>query len=396
VATGTYSFWPTFPDDPHLQFVRSINTSQDVAPVQASGLEKLVFGKELEKAAVVGKPYGVAMKGGRIYVADIGSNCVEVLDLRKKETLLVGASGLNALKRPVAVAVGDDNTMYVADIGRGTIMVYGPDGRYTQAFGHPNFKPSSLAVFGDRLYVTDLNSQKVDVFDRRDGKLLLSFGSVGDEDGQFRLPIGVATDSKGDVYVVDMLRCRLQKFSPEGKFIGAVGAMGKVAGSFARPKHVAVDSEGTVYVVDAAFQNVQMFNQKFELLMHFGAAGDYPGAMDMPVGVCVSDEGLDLFKDQVHPGFEPRHVVVVTNQFGADRVSVYVEGGLRKGYTAQDLAKAAAPVTAGTGKASAEDIKMSAPGTVEPPPAEGAPGAAPQAPKPPETPETPAKGTEPK
>jgi hypothetical protein len=164
---------------------------------------------------------------------------------------------------------------------------------------------------------------------------------------------------------MDMLRCRLQKFNPEGQFVGGVGAMGAVAGMFARPKHIAVDSDGTVYVVDAAFQNVQMFDDKFELLMHFGAAGDYPGAMNLPAGICVNDDSLDLFTSYVHPGFKPKRVIAVTNQFGDDRVNIYVEGDLREGYTAQDLAKAAVKVTPGTGKATAEDIKLAAPGSGE-------------------------------
>jgi DNA-binding beta-propeller fold protein YncE len=385
-VNGTYAFWPTFPDDPHIQFVRGFNTSDDVAPKQASGLEKIVFGQELEKGAAVNKPYGVAMRHGRIYVADIRNNQVVVLDLKKKQTRLIGASGINQLKRPVAVAVAEDSTLYVADIGRGAVMVYDPSERYTSAYGHPNLKPSSLAVSGDRLYVTDMTSQKAEIYDRNSGKMLAAVGSVGDEDGQFRLPLGVAADKAGNIYVMDMMRCRLQKFSPDGKFVGAVGAIGMVAGTFARPKHLAVDSDGTVYVVDAAFQNVQMFDDKFELLMHFGAAGEFPGAMNLPAGICVSDdpEDLALFRSFVHPGFEPKRVIAVTNQFGDCKVAVYVEGDLKQGYTAQDLAKVAAAVKPGTGVPTAEEVKLSAPGSEEPltvprsgqqpaPPGDGAP-----------------------
>lgn len=378
---GNYAFWPTFPDDPHIQFVLSLSTSDDVSRQEASGLEKMVFGKEVEKAAAINKPYGVAMRNGKIYVADIRNSCVVVLDLRKKQTRLVGVSGTNQLKKPVAVAVADDSTLYVADIDRGAILVFDADERYSRAYGHPKFKPSALAVHGDRLYATDMVGQRVDVFDRNDGSLLGTIGTVGDEDGQFRLPLGIATDKQGNVYVTDMLRCRLQKFSPEGRFIGAVGAMGKVAGTFARPKHVAVDGDGVVYVVDAAFQNVQMFDEKFELLMHFGAAGDYPGSMDLPAGICVSEDSLDLFTDRVHPGFKPRRVIAVTNQFGENRVSLYVEGVLREGYTAQDLAKAAAPVMAGVSTSTTDEIKFSAPGTDEPEaPSPGAPPDPPQSP----------------
>ncbi len=50
-------------------------------------------------------------------------------------------------------------------------------------------------------------------------------GLEGTEAGQFRLPQGVAVDndpsspSRGDVYVVDVLNYRVEKFSPAGKFL---------------------------------------------------------------------------------------------------------------------------------------------------------------------------------
>jgi DNA-binding beta-propeller fold protein YncE len=366
-ASGEYAFWPTFPDDPHIQFARSINSSADISNVKSSGLEKLVFGKDANKSAGINKPYGVAMRDGKIYVCDIRNNCIEVMDLRKKEMRLVGVSGVNQLKRPVAVAVADDGTIYAADIDRGAILVFDASEHYSRAYGHPNFKPTSLAVHGDRLYATDMNSQLVEVYDRNDGRALGTIGTVGDEDGQFRLPLGVATDPQGNVYVMDMMRCRLQKFTPEGKFQMGVGAVGKVAGTFARPKHIAVDSDGVIYIVDAAFQNVQMFSPQAEFLMHFGAVGDFPGQMNLPAGICVcEDSTLDLFKDLVHPGFKPKRLIAVTNQFGEDKVSIYVEGDLREGYTAQDLAKAAASVKPGTGLPTAEDAKLAAPGGEEP------------------------------
>jgi hypothetical protein len=356
-APGTYAFWPAFPDEPHVQFVRSLATSEDVAPTKSSGLEALVFGKEAASEAAIQKPYGVAMRDGKIYVCDIRAPGLTVLDLRKRQTRLVGVSGVNRLTHPVDVAVADDGMIYVADNDRGAVVVFDAAERYSQVFGYPKCKPVSVAVFGEKLYVCDLAAQCVAVFNRMSGEKLGAFGAPGDGDGQFRVPISVDTDAQGNVYVVDTMRCRVQKFDPDGKFISGMGQLGDYAGSFARPKQIAVDREGIRYVVDAAFQNVQMFNDKDQLLMSFGATGDFPGAMNLPVGIAVCDDSLDLFKDLVHPGFEPRRVIVVTNQFGREKVSVYVLGKLRDGWTAQQLASAAAPVSSGVG-ATPERLKL--------------------------------------
>lgn len=367
-----YAFWPTAPDEPRIQFVGAYNSSEDVSRTEASGLEKAVFGKEAQQIAFVNKPYGLTMHEGKIYICDIRGKSVVVMDLAKKQTRLMGITGANKLERPVAVAVGDDGEIYVADGVYGAIMVYDKNERFSHAIKIEKLKPASLAVFGNRLYIADMSRQQILVLDRKGGKELGVIGSVGDEPGQFRLPLGVAVDRDGNVFVSDMMRCVVQKFGPDGKFISAFGRQGDVAGSFARPKHLAVDNDGVIYVVDAAFQNVQMFNADFKLLMHFGAAGDFPGSMNLPVGIAVTDKDLAYFKDKIYPGFDAKRLILIANQFGAGRVSVYAMGGLRAGYTIEQIAAVSTKVNLGVvDTPNAETLKFQNVGGIEPAP-EGA------------------------
>lgn len=378
---GMYSFWPQFPAEPRIQFVRAISGSEDLSPSAASGLEKLVFGSEnLNDTRAIYKPYGVASRHGMIYVCDMRNSCLTVLDIAKKQTRLVGVSGINRLTHPVDVAVADDGTIYVADNERGAVLVFDAAEKYARAIGHEKMKPVSVAVHGDQLYVCDMTSQVVEVYDRKSGNRTGTIGSVGDGDGQFRLPLSVDTDKAGNIFVVDMMRCKVQKFTPDGNFASGLGEMGDFAGAFIRPKHIAVDSDGIVYVVDAAFQNVQMFDDKARLLMAFGAAGPFPGAMDLPAGICVTDEGLELFKDQVHPGFEPKRLVIVTNQFGPGKVSIYVMGQRSPSFALADMAAAATAVSSGVDETKGpRDLQISGddtstlgpePGAEEPAPGE--------------------------
>ncbi|MFO0829371.1 MAG: 6-bladed beta-propeller [Phycisphaerales bacterium] len=393
---GSYAFWPAFPDDPRVQFVKSFSSSEDVAKSEASALEKIVFGKELEAAATINKPYGVAMRDGKIYVCDMRGKSLVILDLKKQQTRMLGLTGVNRLSHPVGVAVADDGQLYVADNERGAIVEYDAQERYSRAFGFPKFKPSSVAVHGDRVYATDMAQQNVVVFDRTSGDKIASIGTIGDGDGQFRLPLGLAVDPKGDVYVADVMRCRVQKFSPDGTFIAGVGTQGDVAGSFARPKHIAIDSDGILYVVDAAFQNVQMFDSNLQLLMSFGAAGAFPGAMNLPAGIGVADGDVELVRPLIHPGFDAKRLIIVSNQFGKDAISIYALGEKRAGYTAADLSKAAIKVNPGLG-ASPERLKLQEAGLgPEPLPTDdgansgadnsGAPGAPPKQPESPPKP----------
>lgn len=365
-STTKYAFWPLAPDEPRIQFLGAFNSSEDVSPTQATNLERVVFGQEAVKPAYVNKPYGIASRDGKIYICDIRAKALVVMDLAKKQTRLVGVSGASRLERPVAVAIGDDGQLYVADGVHAAVLVYDKAERFSRFMAVPKLKPAAIAIHSNRLYIADIAAQQVLVLDATTGKQVGAIGSVGDEDGQFRLPIGVSVDRAGDVYVVDMMRCKVQKFSPDGKYIASVGEQGDHAGGFARPKQLAVDEDGIIYVVDAAFQNVQMFNRDMKLLMHFGAAGDFPGAMNLPVGIAVTDSGMQYFADRLHPGFAAKRLVIVANQFGDSKISVYALGERRPSYALADLSAAAARVETGTGVPTAESLKFQNIGGVEP------------------------------
>ena len=141
------------------------------------------------------------------------------------------------------------------------------------------------------------------------------------------------------------IRGRLHKFAPDGEQIFARGQIADAPGNFVRPKYLVADREGVVYVVDAAFQNVQMFNEDGELLMFFGGPGPFPGAMSLPAGITADETTLAYFADDIHPAFEARAIVAVTNQFGLNKVAVYAIGQLREGATMADIASDMGPAT---------------------------------------------------
>lgn len=346
VATE-YAFWPPYPDEPRLQYVVSFKHSGQIAPRKSSALEDIIYGKETNVDAAVNKPYGVEMWNGRIYTCDIRGGAVMVFDLRKKQTRIMGTTGREILVRPTDIAISDDGTKYVADLGRNLIFVFDADERFVRTIGMKDLQPAGLAVFDDRLYVSNFVGQRVEIFDRRNGNHLGSFGEPGDGDGQFVRPLGIEVDAQGNIYVTDVIRCRLQKFSPEGEFLLGFGVITNNIGSFVRPKHIAVDKEGTIYVVDASFQNVQLFSPEGYILTFFGAAGAHPGAMFLPAGITIHYGDMDLFKPYIHPDFEAQYLVLVTNQFGDDKVSVYAFGQLRPGVSVEAIRASQADINLG-------------------------------------------------
>lgn len=63
------------------------------------------------------------------------------------------------------------------------------------------------------ILVSDSDKNQVEEFSS-DGKLLGTFGSSGNRDGEFNNPGDIAVDSKGNIYVVDIGNNRIQKFAP--------------------------------------------------------------------------------------------------------------------------------------------------------------------------------------
>lgn len=373
------AFWPPFPDEPRLQFLASFQKSTDVEPEKGK-LDQIIYGKEPQPELPIVKPYGLAMWNGRIYVCDLRSGSVNILDLRKQQMLVMGKGETNLLQTPVAIAIAPDGVKYVGDIGRGAIYVFDKDDRHVTSFTQPGLKPVSVAVHKDELFACDFTTQRVIVFDRRDGQVRRTIGEPGNEPGQFIRPLGLTVDDQGNVFVCDVMSCKIQKFDPQGKLVTNWGTMSPRAGGLVRPKFIDVDRDGTLYVVDAAFQNVQLYDQQGRVLTFFGSAGRHPGAMQLPAGIAVHEGDLDLFKDKIHPAFLAQRLVLVTNQFGDNKVSVYAFGRLRPGKSVKDIQASKGLVPSGTTDPSKSNpIKGNpAPGDAEPG-ANEAPASAPAA-----------------
>lgn len=73
------------------------------------------------------------------------------------------------------------------------------------------------------------------------GTFLTKWGSPGSEDGQFDLPLGIAVDGSGNVYVADSSNDRIQQFTSSGTFVTKWGVLGSGDGHFNFPRGVAVD-----------------------------------------------------------------------------------------------------------------------------------------------------------
>src|SRR5579864_8511291 len=105
------------------------------------------------------------------------------------------------------------------------------------------------------VYVLDSANARVEVFDSK-GNYLSQFGY------SFSLPLGIARDSQGNVYVRDgNSNCSVDKFDSKGNFLLQIGGCfvaggGDGPGIFDNAGNLATDASGNVWVTSPDNHNM--------------------------------------------------------------------------------------------------------------------------------------------
>jgi DNA-binding beta-propeller fold protein YncE len=139
----------------------------------SSGALKLEFGTEGKEPGDFWYPNGLAVDGdGRIYVADGDNGRLQVFDAEGSLLYLIPrgfASG--DLSMPRGVALDGDDHLLVADTTAHSVKVYDVSGDrpdFLLDIGADNGRfryPNGIAVAGGRIYVTDRENSRVQIWD---------------------------------------------------------------------------------------------------------------------------------------------------------------------------------------------------------------------------------------
>lgn len=154
------------------------------------------------------------------------------------------APGTAAPTEPVAMAVGFDGAIHIAD-RRGPVFVFEASGAPARSYGSGELgEPLAIAV-DDRgaPYVLDGNPKQVQVF-RPSGELWYTIG--GSRNGPARLndPVDIAIGPSGFVYVLDKSEPSVRVFARDGLFVRGISLEQQIED----PVALTVDGDGTILV----------------------------------------------------------------------------------------------------------------------------------------------------
>jgi DNA-binding beta-propeller fold protein YncE len=163
---------------------------------------------------------------GRVFVVDTGNKRVMVYDEEGGYLTQVGSAGFEAgqFDEPVGISMTPAGDLVVADTWNRRVQVFRETGQGTFVFDRQweiagwagqslDNKPYIAAGADGRVWVSDPEGFRVLCFDENGG-FLFTWGDFGRDAARFELPVGVAVDDEGNVWIVDTDTSRVLKFTP--------------------------------------------------------------------------------------------------------------------------------------------------------------------------------------
>ncbi|MGG1676490.1 6-bladed beta-propeller [Neobacillus sp. NRS-1170] len=253
------------------------------------------------------KPMDVAKIGEFLYVSDTNNKRVQVFDTSGTSFFKFGkeGEGKGDFKFPYGITGDKEGNVYVADLYNGKISIFEPKGKFIKYFEDKDKvlkSPAGLRIYDEKLYVTDVQQNKVYVFKLSGEKLLEIKAGANDKD-TFKAPNAIALDKKSDeLFISDSGNQRILAYDSKGNYIRTINGSKDGNGSsvFVNPRGIGVDSRGILYVVNNLSHTIYGFNEKGKQVFTFGSMGDQNEQFYLPNGLYVDDNDRVYITDTLN------------------------------------------------------------------------------------------------
>ena len=227
-----------------------------------------------------------------------------------------GAQTGMGFNSPVAMAIGPNGVVYVANRGSESISnvgwnrtgvgqrisrvslgstwgeedYIGEFSRYGSNDGQLIWPAGVVTDSDGNVYVADEWLNRISVFDA-EGNYQRHFNVVQDGDPEENGSGGIAISADNVIFVSDGRSHRVRKFSTGGQYLGSFGSQGSGEGEFNSPWGMTIDQDGYLYVADSGNHRVQKLTQDGQFVAQFGRPGNKRGELHYPSDVAVDPDG---------------------------------------------------------------------------------------------------------
>lgn len=251
-------------------------------------------------------PTGIAVSAtGQIYIADRFNQRIRQMDAQGQVKTISGQTGNGFLNGtwaealfnlPFALAIGNQNQIYVADTNNHALRVIQPDNKVITlaGSGDPGAEDGKAGTFNwpgglamepqGGLYIADRLNHRIRYL-KADGQVATVPLLPGTREPALKEPVGLAHSAEGLLYIADSLNHRIRQLNPTTgvlKTLAGDGTAGWQDGAgataqFNTPFGVALDNEEHLFVVDRGNNRIRMIELKTGVVSTI--AGDGTGGL---------------------------------------------------------------------------------------------------------------------
>lgn len=218
---------------------------------------------------------------------------------------IAGDDDPQPLLKPVEVkSVPEKNKFYVSDIGRSGVVVFDLAGHEMRMLGREGEKasmplPLSIALdSGGAVYVLERRTASIHVFGPDEKYLRV----INLKNVSVKSPTSMIIDNKkSQIYVSDAATRKVVVLDLSGGFVRSIGGSGEGDGQFNLPIAMAFNSKGHLVVADAFSARIQVFDAAGNFISKFGRRGDSQGDFQLIKSIAIdSSDNIYVVDGRAH------------------------------------------------------------------------------------------------
>jgi len=250
--------------------------------------------------------YGGATRTATFFVQGLPiENINEVSSIKFSKPKLLSILGYDNnvhFKNPGAIAIDSIDNIYVVDSGNSLIKKFDSTGKLLLSWGsfgsgNGQFRnPSGILVDQKYVYIADTGHARIQKFDKN-GNFVLAWGTYGEVPGMFHTPVALAEDRNGDIFVLDSGTNKIQIFDLNGKYEDGLSPVLINGGNFTATNSIVFDSQNNFYVVISDMNRILKYNNNRDFINYFGSTGTEEGRFNNPNSIAIDSNGYIYVAD---------------------------------------------------------------------------------------------------